>query len=62
MRVFTKLRSFYALNEKFERKVNRLEKDVTHVFKVIFERLENLENATPTLRPNRKKIGLKVKN
>lgn len=42
MRVFTKLRSYYALEERVDRKVNKLEQDVTQVFKVVFERLDNL--------------------
>ena len=39
MRIFTKLRSFYALEERVDRKVDRLEQNVTQVFKVVFERL-----------------------
>lgn len=41
MRVFTKLRSFYALDEKTNHKINKLEEDVTRVFKVVFQRLDN---------------------
>lgn len=58
MRVFTKLRSFYALDEKSSHKVNKLEEDVTQVFKVVFQRLDNLEDKLPTLDEDRKKIGL----
>ena len=45
MRIFTKLRSFYALEERVDRKVTKLEQDVTRVFKVVFERLDNLFHA-----------------
>lgn len=58
MRIFTKLRSFYALEERIDRKVNQLEQNVTSVFKVVFERLDNLEDVQAI--PKRKsKIGLK---
>lgn len=43
MRIFTKLRSFYSLEDRIERKVDQLEQNVTQVFKVVFERLDNLE-------------------
>lgn len=58
MRIFTKLRSFYALEERMDRKVGSLEQSVTQVFKVVFERLDNLEETTIHQR-KRKKIGLK---
>lgn len=44
IRIFTKLRNFYALEERVDRKVNLLEQNVTKVFKVVFERLDNLED------------------
>ena len=58
MRVFTKLRSFYALEERMDRKVDQLEQNVTQVFKVVFERLDNLEDLNINQK-KRKKIGLK---
>lgn len=58
MRTFVKLRSYYALEERLERKVDKLEQNVTQIFKVVFERLDNLENI-PTIQKARKKIGLK---
>ena len=61
MRIFTKLRSFYALEERVDRKVDRLEQNVTQVFKVVFERLDDLEdNSKP--QKSRKKIGLNNKD
>lgn len=58
MRIFTKLRSYYALEERIERKVGNLEQNVTQVFKVVFERLDNLEEVRTNTK-SRKKIGLK---
>ncbi len=58
MRVFTKLRSFHALEERVERKVDNLEQNVTQVFKVVFERLDSLEEVAISQK-KRKKIGLK---
>lgn len=58
MRIFTKLRSFYALEERIDRKVDQLEQNVTQVFKVVFERLDNLEEVTINQK-KRKKIGFK---
>ena len=61
MRIFTKLRSYYALESRIERKVDNLEQNVTQVFKVVFERLDNLEDKSPSLDEDRRKIGLKSK-
>jgi hypothetical protein len=58
MRTFVKLRSYYALEERVERKVDGLERNVTQVFKVVFERLDNLEEVAINQK-KRKKIGLK---
>jgi len=58
MRVFTKLRSFYALEERVNRKVNKLEEDVTQVFKVVFEKLDDLNDKLPIHDEKRRKIGL----
>ena len=49
---------FYALAERVERKIDKLEVNVTQVFKVVFERLDNLEDVKLTNK-NKKKIGLK---
>jgi hypothetical protein len=60
MRIFTKLRSYYALENRIERKVDNLEQSVTQVFKVVFERLDNLEEVAINQK-KRKKIGLNHK-
>jgi len=57
MRIFVKLRSYYALEDRTERKVNKLEQDITQVFKVVFERLDNLEDVAINQK-KRKRIGL----
>lgn len=43
MRTFVKLRSYYALEERIDRKDDKLEQNVAQIFKVVFERLDNLE-------------------
>ena len=58
MRIFTRLRSFYALEGRVDRKLDSFEQNVTQVFKVVFERLDNLEDIVITQK-KRKKIGLK---
>lgn len=58
MRTFVKLRSYYALEERVDRKVDKLEKNVAQVFKVVFERLDNLEEIK-IHEKKRKRIGLK---
>ncbi|MFT6070102.1 MAG: hypothetical protein ACJAT2_002582 [Bacteriovoracaceae bacterium] len=58
MRIFVKLRSYYALEERVEGKIDKLESNVTQVFKVVFERLDSLEEVTINQK-KRKKIGLK---
>ena len=61
MRIFSKLRSFLLMKEKLNERIDRLESGANKVFKVVFQRLDNLEQATPSLKPNRKKIGLTPK-
>lgn len=61
MRTFVKLRSYFALEDRIESKIDKLEQNVTQVFKVVFERLDNLEEP-PTIQQNRKRIGLKDEN
>jgi hypothetical protein len=62
MRTFIKLRSFLAMESSLETKVNKLQEGTNKLFKIVFERLDSVEDATPALKPNRKKIGLKSKN
>lgn len=62
MRTFIKLRSFLAMESSIETKVNKLQEGTNRLFKIVFERLDSVEEATPALKPNRKKIGLKLRN
>ncbi len=62
MRTFIRLRSFMALEENLVKKVSELEQGANKLFKVVFERLDAIEDATPALNPSRKKIGIKVKD
>jgi hypothetical protein len=62
IRTFIKLRSYLSMENTLEEKVNKLQEGTNKLFKVVFERLDSVEEATPALRPNRKKIGLRVKN
>lgn len=60
MRTFTKLRSFLAMENSLKDEVGDFKKNTNKIFKIVFERLDNLENQiTPHLSPNRKKIGIK---
>ena len=60
MRTFTKLRSFMALESSLKNEVGELKTDTKRLFKIVFERLDNIEyQMTPKLPGNRKKIGLK---
>ncbi len=60
MRTFTKLRSFLAMESSMKNEVGQLRQDTGQLFKIVFEKLDNLETqSVPKLARNRKKIGLK---
>lgn len=62
MRIFTKLRSFLLLEKNLSDRISSLEENTTVLFKVVFERLDHHERSLvkrPSLKPDRKKIGLK---
>ena len=59
MRTFVKLRSYIALEDRVDRKITNLEQDVTKVFKLVFERLDKLEEMDLP-KDNQRKIGLKA--
>jgi hypothetical protein len=50
------------MESSLETKVNKLQEGTNKLFKIVFERLDSVEEATPALKPNRKKIGLKLRN
>ena len=60
MRIFTKLRSFLVLEKEIVNRMNNLEKNTAAVFKIVFEKLDNLEGQLPTHRKDRVKIGIKI--
>jgi len=63
MRTFVRLRSFLAMESNLTDKVGRLEQSTNHLSKVVFERLDSIEDdITPHLPKARPKIGLKNKN
>jgi ORF6N domain len=62
MRTFIKLRSFLAMESSLESKVSKLQEGTNKLFKVVFERLDSIEAATPELSRDRKKIGLNLKD
>ena len=62
IRTFIKLRSFLSMENTLEVKFNKLHDGTNKLFKVVFERLDSIEEATPVFKPNRKKIGIKASN
>jgi hypothetical protein len=61
MRTFIKLRSFLAIENSLPDKVSKLEQGTNKLFKVVFERLDNLEDQiNPKLDPQRRKIGISL--
>ena len=60
MRIFTKLRSFLLFEEKLSTRMDQLEESASKMFRIVFERLDEIDEILePKLPPNRKKIGLK---
>ncbi|MBP9680117.1 MAG: ORF6N domain-containing protein [Bacteriovorax sp.] len=60
MRIFTKLRSFHALESNLATELKDFKENTNKIFKVVFERMDSLEeDISPRLPVNRKKIGLK---
>jgi len=60
MRIFTKLRSFLLLEKNLNDRVTNLEEGTSKLFKVVFERLDNLEEIVITKIPKKgKRIGIK---
>jgi len=59
MRIFTKLRSFMMLEKNLLSRVDQLESNTTAVFKVVFEKLDELDEQLPVHPATRTKIGMK---
>ena len=62
MRIFFQLRSFLLMEEKLNKRIDQLETGINKVFKVVFQRLDAIDDARPALKPARKKIGLNQKD
>ena len=62
IRIFTKLRSFMMLEKELVTRINRLESDTTEVFKVVFEKLDELDQQLPSHHNDIAKIGLNSKD
>ncbi len=62
MRIFTKLRSFLMLEKENSKKIGSLERGTNQLFKVVFERLDDLEERPLSHSKARRKIGLKNKS
>lgn len=61
MRIFTKLRSFHALESNLATELKNFKESVNGLFKVVFTRLDAIEDdLTPKLPEQRKKIGIKA--
>jgi hypothetical protein len=61
MRTFTKLRSFLAMENSINNRMEKMESNSTKLFKHVFERLDDLEGTLiPSIPKTRKKIGLKT--
>jgi hypothetical protein len=60
MRTFVKLRSYLVLDSSNKEEINKLKQETHYLFKVVFERLNEIDTKiTPKMPQNRKKIGLK---
>ncbi len=61
MRIFTKLRSFHALEGNLATELKNFKESVNGLFKVIFTKLGDIEeDLTPKLPAHRRKIGIKT--
>ncbi|MBL7663650.1 MAG: ORF6N domain-containing protein [Bacteriovoracaceae bacterium] len=59
MRIFTKLRSYTVLEQSLQNEIYKLKDETGRTFKIVFERLDDLESLPEIPNPIRKKIGLK---
>lgn len=60
MRIFMRLRSFLAMENSLSDTISNLEDGTNKLFKVVFERLDSIEELTETrIAARRRKVGLK---
>lgn len=62
MRIFTRLRSFMVLEQNLKQEISELKENTGRTFKIVFERLDDLESSPITTSDNPKKIGIKTKS
>lgn len=62
MRTFVRLRSFLAMETTLTEKVGKLEKSTNQLFKIVFERLDHLEESVPSHSKERRRIGISPKH
>lgn len=59
VRIFIKMRKLLASQESLAGRIEQLESGSDKLFRIVFERLDNLETKAPILPKERSKIGLK---
>jgi len=59
IRTFVKMRQLLASEESLSDRVGKLEKGTDKLFRIVFERLDEVERNSPLLPKERKRIGLK---
>ena len=59
VRIFVKMRKLLASEESLTDKLELLEKGSDKLFRIVFERLDNVEKKIPLRSKDRKRIGLK---
>ena len=59
VRIFVKMRKLLASEESLTDKLELLEKGSVKLFRIVFERLDNVEKKIPLRSKDRKRIGLK---
>ncbi|MEI8346391.1 MAG: ORF6N domain-containing protein [Pseudomonadota bacterium] len=60
VRTFIKLRKLLASDESLADRIGKLEQGTDKLFRIVFERLDNIDTGIPDHSPKRKRIGLKV--
>jgi hypothetical protein len=59
MRIFSKLRSFNMLEKELVNRMDSIDQNSTQVFKIVFERLDKLEDTHDLMSKERRTISLK---
>lgn len=59
IKTFIEMRKILKYDESLSQKIEKLEEGTNQMFKVVFERLDDLEAESPLLPTRRKKIGIK---